>query len=131
MASRPVVIDRMGKIESNARRRNGRREIKIEVLYFNGCPNHSAAVERLREVLAEENVSAEIFEINVADDAQAQAIGFLGSPTIRINGVDIEPAAWAGCHPGMSCRIYLEGGKQEGVPSRNLIQAAVRRTSEH
>src|SRR5262245_56211155 len=131
MASRPVVIDRMGKIESNARRRNGRREIKIEVLYFNGCPNHSIAVERLREVLAEENVSAEIFEINVADDDQARAIGFLGSPTIRINGVDVEPAARTGRQPGMSCRTYVEGGRQEGIPSRSRLQVAVRRASAH
>ena len=103
--------------------------MKIEVLYFDGCPNHSTAVERLREVLAEANVSAEIVEIKVADDDQARALGFLGSPTIRINGVDIEPAARAGCQPGMSCRTYVEGGKQEGVPTRNLLQVAVRTTS--
>ena len=103
--------------------------MKIDVLYFDGCSNHSTAVERLREVLAEANVSAEIVEIKVADDDQARALGFLGSPTIRINGVDIEPAARAGCQPGMSCRTYVEGGKQEGVPTRNLLQVAVRTTS--
>src|SRR5262245_55047675 len=103
--------------------------MKIEVLYFYGCPNHVAAVERLREILTEENVSDEIVEIGVANQAQAKAVGFVGSPTIRIDGVDIESAARSGRQPGMGCRIYLEGEKVEGIPSRNLIRMAIRQAS--
>ncbi len=100
--------------------------MKIEVLYFDGCPNHVAAVARLREVLKEERVAAEIVEVNVADPTEAQAVGFLGSPSIRINGVDVEPAARSGHEAGMSCRTYLEDGRREGIPSRELVRAAVR-----
>src|SRR5262245_31970645 len=45
--------------------------LKIEVLYLDGCPNYVPAVERLREVSRQENISAEIIDINVTDDAKA------------------------------------------------------------
>ena len=57
--------------------------MKIEVLYFDGCPNHQPAVERIQQLLAEEVLSAEVVEINVSNESIAQRIGFLGSPSIR------------------------------------------------
>jgi len=54
--------------------------MKIEVLYFEGCPNHRPAVERVKEALKEEALAGEVVEVNVPDEAAAQALGFLGSP---------------------------------------------------
>ena len=59
--------------------------MEIEVLYFDGCPNHKPALERVRQVLAEEGLSAEFLEVNVSEPSIAQKIGFLGSPSIRVN----------------------------------------------
>ena len=59
--------------------------MKVEILYFSGCPNHVPAVERVREVLAEEGTCADMIEVEVTDSATAQKVGFLGSPSIRVD----------------------------------------------
>jgi len=100
--------------------------MKIEVLYFDGCPNRAPAVERLREVLKEEGLTVETIEINVTDQATAQAVEFLGSPTIRIDGLDVEASARSSRTYGMTCRTYLNSGKREGVPSRDVIRSAIK-----
>ncbi len=98
----------------------------VEVLYFQGCPNHRPAVDRVREILREEGISADVGEVEVPDAATAQSLGFLGSPSIRINGLDIEPAARSASEFGMMCRTYTEGGTRTGLPSRELIRRAAR-----
>lgn len=100
--------------------------MKIEILYFDDCPNHVGARDRVLEVMKEEGISAEVSEVNIRDDAAARAARFLGSPSIRINGLDVEPAARAAKDFGMMCRTYTEGGKRAGLPSRELIRAALR-----
>lgn len=67
--------------------------MKIELLYFEGCPNHKPAREMLRETLASLGRDDEINEIEVRTQSEAEAIQFVGSPSVRINGSDIEP--WA------------------------------------
>jgi hypothetical protein len=99
--------------------------MKIEVLYFDGCPNHKPAVERLRQVLAEEGLSAEVLEINVSESSFAQNIGFLGSPSIRVNGLDVEPEARGAHTYGMMCRTYAVNGQREGLPSREVLRQAI------
>ena len=98
----------------------------IEILYFGGCPNYLPAVERVREALQVECASAEIKHVEVSDTADAATRGFLGSPTIRINGVDVEPSARFGSVVGMCCRTYTVGGARDGAPSTELICQAIR-----
>ncbi len=100
--------------------------MKVEVLYFEGCPNHQPAVKRVKELLKEMGQKSEVVEVNVPDEATARRVGFLGSPTIRINGLDIEPAARSSTQFGMLCRTYSEGGRREGMPSRELIRQALK-----
>jgi hypothetical protein len=99
--------------------------MKIEVLYFDGCPNHKPAVERVRQVLAEEGLSAEVLEVNVNESSIAQKVGFLGSPSIRVNGLDVEPAARSERACGMRCRTYSVNGRIEGLPSREMLRHAM------
>ena len=80
----------------------------------------------MREVLAQEDMPAEMVEVEVKDVATAQRIGFLGSPTIRVDGQDVEPAARAERTSGLSCRTYIDGGRHAGVPPQEWIRAAVR-----
>jgi hypothetical protein len=100
--------------------------MRVEILYFSGCPNHAPAVDRVREVLAQEATPAELVEVEVNDVITAQRIGFLGSPTIRVDGRDIEPAARAERVFGLSCRTYIDQGRHAGVPPLEWIRAAVR-----
>jgi len=94
--------------------------MKVEVLYFNGCPNHLPSAERVRAVLRQERVAAEVFEVEVKDESAAKALAFPGSPTIRVNGLDIEREARGSAETGFACRRY-----PGGLPSEEMIRAAV------
>src|SRR5919204_3391325 len=76
-----------------AGRDRGASLMKVEVLYFRGCPNHLPTVERVRETLHVMGLEEEIREIEVDTQDQAEATAFLGSPSVRINDVDVEPSA--------------------------------------
>ena len=94
--------------------------MKIEVLYVPGCPNHKPAVEAVTNVLALESFETEISEVPVRSEGEAHALRFPGSPTIRINGGDIEPGSISGF--GLACRLY---GNGLGIPSEAAIRTAV------
>jgi len=103
-------------------------EMRVEVLYFEGCPNLAPTVERVRAELLSHGLPKEIEEVEIHNQAEAEAFGFLGSPSVRINGLDIEREAHNLKSFGMSCRTYLEGTVRSGSPSRDLIGRAL---SEH
>jgi copper chaperone CopZ len=100
--------------------------MKIEILYFDGCPNHKPAVELVSEMLREEGISASVSEVNVPDEPTARAVGFLGSPSIRVEGLDVEPAARSSREYGILCRTYQVAGRSVGLPSRDTIRQALR-----
>jgi hypothetical protein len=95
--------------------------MKIEVLYIDGCPHFPATVDAVKKCLGQLSLTCPITEMGVADQNTALDIGFLGSPTVRINGSDIEPSARHRTTFKMMCRTY-EGG---GVPSEDLIRSAI------
>lgn len=101
----------------------------VEVLYFQGCPNHAPARELLRHILDERGIKAEIHDVEVTDDADAQSKEFLGSPSIRVDGVDVEPTADAAPRFGMMCRVYRQGGASSGIPPRASIERAMLRAA--
>lgn len=96
--------------------------MRIDVLYFEGCPHHRPTVDLTREVLAELGIEAELHEVEVRDPAEATRLCFRGSPSVRVDGVDIEADAGVRTEFALSCRMY--GGS--GVPSRELLVAALR-----
>lgn len=104
--------------------------MKVEVFYFWGCPNHRPAVERVRQVLEQEGTPAEMVEVEVKDAASAQQVCFLGSPSIRVDGLDIEPGMRGASAFGMMCRTYIDGGRRAGVPPPEWIREAVREAKE-
>jgi hypothetical protein len=99
--------------------------VKIEVLYIDGCPNHRRTMERVNELLKELSLPAELIGVPVTDSASALAHRFLGSPTVRINGIDVELSARTSNQFGLMCRTYFDGTNPEGVPSRELIREAL------
>jgi hypothetical protein len=94
--------------------------MRIEILYVPGCPNYQPALEGVKKVLASESVASEVHSLRVTTDAQARALLFPGSPTIRVNGRDIEPSAFI--VPGLACRIYRNG---TGNPPEEIVRAAI------
>ena len=96
--------------------------MRIEVLFFQGCPHHRLAVEQARQVVAELGVEAEVREVEVQDGEGAVRLRFLGSPSVRVDGIDVEPGADARRDYSLSCRLY--GGS--GIPPRNLLESTIR-----
>lgn len=99
--------------------------MNIELLYFEGCPNHVPAMEMVREALDSLGRQDRIEEVQVRTQSEAEAIRFVGSPSIRINGSDIEPWARTARAFGLSCRTYFHGSQHSGVPSRDLVRGAI------
>jgi hypothetical protein len=95
--------------------------MRIEVLYFEGCPNYLPAVERLRTVLRQEGLPADVSEIEVRDESTVKALKFFGSPTIRVNGLDIEADSRHVKETGFACRRY-----SGGLPSEEMIRTALK-----
>ncbi len=97
----------------------------IEILYFEGCPNHAPTVALAREVVGALGLDTAIQEVRVETQADATRRRFIGSPSVRVNGKDIEPEARARTEFTLSCRIYGSGG----VPPRELLIAALEEAS--
>ncbi len=72
--------------------------VTIELLYFDGCPTHEPARHLLRTVVREQAIAATFREIRVTTEAEAQEFKFLGSPTIRVNGKDIDETGREGAY---------------------------------
>jgi hypothetical protein len=99
----------------------------IELLYFDGCPNHEALLPRLREIVADADVPDTVDLRRVDDDHAAQRARFLGSPTVRVDGNDVEPGAERRTDFGMKCRLYRTDSGLSGQPSEQWIRAALQR----
>jgi hypothetical protein len=96
--------------------------MRIEVLYVPGCPNYAPALARIQQVLASESLQAEVHGVTVRSNEEAKVLLFPGSPTIRIDGDDVEPDQCG--IPGLSCRLYTN---RSGVPSEEVLRLAVSR----
>lgn len=100
---------------------------RIELLWFEGCPNHEAAERLLRERVAALGVEAPVVRIEVPDEATGERVRFPGSPTIRVDGVDVEPG-WEETEDFTPrCRVYHTSEGLRGVPEAGWIDAALRR----
>jgi hypothetical protein len=100
--------------------------MKIELLYFDDCPHYLPAMDRLRKVLRQEGLFVEISRIEVKDAAAAKELTFAGSPTIRINGLDIDATGRTVTETGLACPRYAGG-----LPSEEMIRAALREAREY
>ena len=98
------------------------KKMKIELLYFSSCPSYKQALANINAALKEKKLRADVVLINVTSEAKAQQVGFQGSPSVRINGKDIE-----GRDEGFtfSCRIYNNNGKPAVAPSKEAIIAKI------
>jgi hypothetical protein len=101
--------------------------MQIEFQYYEDCPSHDVALDRLKSVLAEEGIDAAIAVVKVETDEQAQALKFIGSPTILVDGEDIDPPG-PDAHYALTCRAYrLESGRVSPLPPPSMIRRALQR----
>ena len=99
------------------------QKVKIEFLYFKSCPGYTQALVNLKAALKESGVNAELQIINVNSETQAAKVGFQRSPSIRVNGRDID-----GRNEGYAygCRVYHIDGKFTPTPTKEFIEKQLR-----
>ena len=98
----------------------------IEFLYWPDCPSHPEALARLREVMAELGLETPVTQIKVLTEEDAERLGFPGSPTIRVGGIDIDPSGAEQMGTALTCRIYrLEDGRISPLPSKGMIRCSL------
>ena len=94
--------------------------MKIELLYFEGCPGWEEALKNMKTALSTEGLRADIRLIQVENDDEAARLKFLGSPSFRVNGVDLWPEERK--RYNLSCRVYPTPQGMQGVPTVEMLR---------
>lgn len=98
--------------------------MRIDVLYFDGCPSWQTGVDNLRAALHAEGLDWPLALVRVSDDDEAQRLHFLGSPSFHLDGQDLWPEA--GSEYGMSCRVYRTPVGMRGWPTVDMFRERLR-----
>jgi len=108
--------------------------MQVEYLWWAECPSHEAGYALLQDALAAEGLDAAIVSIEVTSEEEAQRLEFIGSPTFRVNGRDLDPrpVPTGAANPyGLACRAYRrEDGRIGPLPTLAWLRQAVRRALE-
>jgi len=103
-----------------------RRVAKIGIFFIEGCPGVLPAAKHIKEVIAEESIDAEISLILIETPEDARQLHFTGSPTVRINGIDIETNIKDIKDYALRSRLYTIDGKNSDYPSKDMIRNAIK-----
>ncbi|HEU5372999.1 MAG TPA: hypothetical protein VFU51_11485 [Gaiellaceae bacterium] len=97
----------------------------VELLYFDGCPNHRAARELVERLAAVTGTELDLRLVEVGSAGAAERLRFLGSPSVRVNGRDVEPGADARESFVLACRVYRTESGFSGLPSEGWVSDAL------
>ncbi len=99
--------------------------MRIDFLYWAECPSHPEAWQRLLHALDALAIQAEVQRVEITTEEEAEHWSFPGSPTILVNGHDIDPAA--GRLPArLTCRLYYrDDGRPSPLPPESMIRRAL------
>jgi hypothetical protein len=99
----------------------------VEILYFDGCPNYLAVRDLVERLNAEGGVDAEIRMVEVPDVETAERLRFLGSPSVRVDGHDVEPGTDDRDRFMLACRVYMLASGVSGQPDERWLRSALSR----
>ena len=99
--------------------------MEIELLWFEGCPNSAEARARLHDTIHDLEIEVDVRETQVRSPEDAVRLRFPGSPTIRVNGRDVDPLGESDLAFGMACRVYRTADGPQGAPPREMIRSAI------
>lgn len=94
-------------------------KVKLEFQYFERCPNHEKMFSNLEAALKGLEEKVELKKVLVEDEETAKKVSFRGSPTLLINGEDIEGIP-APEEPSLACRFYVNG-----IPGSDKIRQLI------
>ncbi len=100
----------------------------VEILFFDGCPHVELAASRARQAVANAGASADVTLVRIDGEDDAVRRRFLGSPTVRVDGRDVDGSSDARDDFAMQCRVYSVDGRIERAPPVAWIEAALRGT---
>ena len=106
--------------------RSGHRPI-IEVLYVQDCPHYPATLALVERMRAELGIDAELRPSLIVDQAAAEQARFPGSPTVRVDGRDVEPGSEPVTEYIVGCRLYRLEHRFAGQPEERWIRQALLR----
>ncbi len=95
--------------------------VDVTLLYFDGCPNWQQADERLTELQAERGFTLDHRKVDTPEEAAR--VGFAGSPTVLVDGVD--PFATGDEPTGLACRVYDTPDGPQGSPTLTQLREAL------
>lgn len=99
--------------------------MRIELLYFEGCPSWQKGLDNLRAALLAEELEADIHLLRIEDEETASKERFLGSPSFRISGQDFWPEEREAYH--LSCRVYSTEEGLRGFPTVAMLRDKIRK----
>jgi hypothetical protein len=108
--------------------RSGHRPV-IEVLYVQHCPHHPGTLALIERVRAELGLDAELRTTLIVDQAAAEQARFPGSPTVRVDGRDVEPGAEPATEYTVACRLYRLEHRFAGQPEERWVREALLRAA--
>jgi hypothetical protein len=133
---RPIAGEAERRARGHSKRDNDsevhRREMArplVEILYFDGCPNYEGARTLVERVSQRLGIETELRLVEVPDDKAAQRLHFLGSPTVRVAGKDVDPHADERDYYVRSCRVYRTERGFSGQPDERWVRDALERAS--
>jgi hypothetical protein len=104
--------------------------VRVSFLYYEDCPSYDLALERLRDVMDEEGIPGEVEVVKVETEEQARELRFVGSPTIRVDGQEIDPPSDP--RYALTCRVYrLADDRISPLPSKDMIRQAFRSSAKY
>jgi len=99
--------------------------VKITLMLTENCSHHDQARAVLNEAIAETGVDAEIEETQVRTDEEAHNAGVIGSPTIRVEGLDVEHGDREPPETSPNCRYYNSPTGWLPVPDKGMIVRSI------
>jgi hypothetical protein len=99
----------------------------VELLYFDGCPHYEALLQRLRELLHRVGAGDQLQLRRIPDEPGARRERFLGSPTVRVDGHDVEPGASERSDFRLICRLYVTADGLRPTPLDEWVLDALAR----
>jgi hypothetical protein len=99
-------------------------EMKVQLLYFDGCPHWKVLEKRLRQALDLLDDPSTIEYLQVESQREVERLGFAGSPSVLLNGTD--PFRSPTGAIGLTCRVYLTPDGPSGSPTLDQLVGALR-----
>ncbi|MHC4322287.1 MAG: DF family (seleno)protein [Planctomycetota bacterium] len=104
-----------------------RKVVNISIFFIEGCPGISSITDDIKDIIAEEAVDADISLFVIETPEDARRLQFTGSPTVRVNGRDIEPNTKTIKDYGLRSRHYYINGKKSDYPTKSMIRDAIKK----